>query len=91
MSDRELRIRELLGVRGHLDGCPGEDDPEATRAEAYELMRPKFETTYNGGDPITTIRRLPVTVVRCIDCGGQRTYESPLEELLTTRPKGGLR
>lgn len=85
MTERDERISRLLGVRGHLDGCPGEDDLAATRVEAYELGRPVVERVH---DPEwdesrdVVVRQDPVAVVRCVDCGGTRTYDRALDELL---------
>ena len=92
MSDRERRIRELLGVRGHADGCPGEDDPATVRVEAFEAERAVVERVHdpdwdNWRDRI--VRREPVTVIRCIECGGQREYEGPLADVLA--PAGATR
>ena len=88
--ERTQRVRELLGVRGHLDGCPGEDDPTAVRVEAHDLQRAiirQVQDPETGELHSSAVGYEAVTVARCLDCGGQREYERPLAELLAARPE----
>ena len=56
------RMKDLeLPDRGHMDGCAGE------RIERYPADRPANERRG------TTAQK--VTVVRCIDCGGEVVYD----------------
>ena len=64
--DRTARLHRLLGVRGHMEGCRYEDTADGARVEGFDATRPPNPMT---GDPA-----INVAVVRCIDCGGQRTY-----------------
>lgn len=90
--DRDAITRRLLGVRGHLEGCPGEDDHQHGRIEAYELARPITERVYDDEwdewhDAV--VRREPVTIVRCLECGGQRTFEGELDAVLAEAAEAG--
>lgn len=72
--DRELSTRELvlagaLRDRDHFDGCPAIDDIRkgAARTEAYGDVRPP--------DPARGLGPRPLTVVRCVECGGARYFD----------------
>ena len=79
-QEREHRLHRLLGVRGHLEGCPHELTLAASGViEGYELLAaaPGSELRGQGvaaGDTITA--------VRCGTCGGIKYYAGRLDALL---------
>jgi hypothetical protein len=77
LTPRERAIRELLRERDHLENCPlVEDERRAIgRVEAYNEVRP---ANLKVGRMVPE----PVTVARCIECGGSRLLEGRLEENL---------
>jgi hypothetical protein len=80
LTPRERLIRSLMLDRHHRDGCPiidaDLDDPATTvgRVEAYDVTRP--------ADPRVPRGPMPVTTVRCIECGGDRVLEGTLVQNL---------
>lgn len=82
-TDHERRIAELLTPSAHMEGCPGEDWPEDSPLEAFEVERVvKRHVADEQGERDVVAGREPVSVVRCITCGAQRTFESPLTDRL---------
>lgn len=85
LTPRERAIRSLLEERYHAISCPVflDDSGTAGRVEAYAMTAPAQP---GKGYPVPR----PVTVVRCMDCGGDRILEGDptrvLLEALGTAP-----
>lgn len=65
---RRAQLAELLDDRDHLRDCPG------GRVEAYANVKPARP---QAGEPAQ-----PVTVVRCIECGGSTVLDRSFADVM---------
>jgi hypothetical protein len=69
--ERDARLREQIDLRDHLRHCPMDG-----RVEAYPHTRP--------AKPQQGLPARPVTVVRCIECGGTTVLEREYQEFIAS-------
>lgn len=76
LTPRERAIRLLMPERAHMEECPiiEDEDRAVGRVEAYDALRP--------ADPNQARPAQPLTVARCIECGGSRITPGTVEENL---------
>jgi hypothetical protein len=73
---RRERMAGLLTPRDHLRGCP--ELAGQGRVEWFAARKPP--TTSPAGAIVEPARE--VTVIRCLDCGGQVVVDRPLQDVI---------